>query len=600
MFGAFAKDKPKPAAPSHPAERPVAGATVQTPSNGRLEQLRQPILTRIEEIPSHSQVLSLPNGPVGLRAADLKVVAILDIGRGRAALLWSGKPEDIDTRDAARSRAKGAGYDVVSVAVASAEVIAFCHDQETQKTLAEEQKTDELETSEATDEFDQILVQALELKATDIHLCPDERTAMVRLRVNGDLRDLRPMIRSKMDAMIRAMYIQTEEESRSGSSNFNNDEYLGASLVRTVTVGQTARTVKMRWASGPGVGRGHDVVLRVLAKEGGLRKLASLGWRKEQVEALQHALRSPEGIVLLVGVTGSGKSTTIASSAYEWLQRYGGRRSLRTIEDPVEIIIPGARHMSIPSSGNEEDLHNSGFGRGLRSILRMDPDGIFVGEIRDKITADLTLQAQQTGHKVFATLHASSPFEAYARLIRLGLDRRDLLGDSSINMIAYQRLVPILCTECSSTYEQARDSIPESVRDEIEDTFAANLQNLRVRGPGCHACGTPRVKGDGAVGRQALVHVLIPDANFRHLMSEGHDMLAEAYWRGGLSEKHGPIHTITLHDSAKSLVRGGMLCPLDATKALGSIIDPWSPADAARWYKNHSVAMTPQTTTNGR
>lgn len=598
MFGTFAKDKPKATAPSPAAERPVA-PSMQTQSV-RSEPPRQTVLTRVEEIPSHTQVLSLPNGPVGLRTADLKVVAILEIGKGKAALLWTGKSEDIDTRDAARSRAKASSFDVISVIVASPDVIAFCHDQETQVNLAEAQKTDELETSEATDEFDQLLIQALELKATDIHLCPDERTAMVRLRVNGDLRDLRPMIRSRMDAMIRAMYIQTEEESRSGSSNFNNDEYLGASLVRTVTVGQTARTVKMRWASGPGVGRGHDVVLRVLSKEGGLRKLASLGWRKEQVDALQNALRTPEGIVLLVGVTGSGKSTTIASSAYEWLQRYGGRRSLRTIEDPVEIIIPGARHMSIPSSGDETDLHNSGFGRGLRSILRMDPDGIFVGEIRDKITADLTLQAQQTGHKVFATLHAASPFEAYARLIRLGLDRRDLLGESSINMIAYQRLVPILCNECSSPYDQVKDTIPESVREEIEDTFSANLHHLRIRGPGCHACGTPRMKGDGAIGRQALVHVLVPDANFRHLMSEGHDMLAENYWRGGLSEKHGPVHTITLHDSAKTLVRAGMLCPLDATAALGSLVDSWTPAEAARWYNQHSGNLTPQKGAHGR
>lgn len=599
MFGILAKKKPKAASPTQEARRDPTEPTM-TPPQTRSDMPRQPMLTLVEEIPPHTQVLSISNGPVGLRTADMKVVAILEIGKGKAALLWTGNPEDVDTRDAARSRAKSAGFEVISISSASADVIAFCHDQETQTSIAEEQKTDELETSEATDEFDNILTQALELKATDIHFCPDERTATVRLRVNGDLRDLRPMIRSKMDAMIRAMYTQTEEESRSGSVNFKADDYLGASLVRTIQIGRAVRTVKMRWASGPGVGSGHDVVLRILAKEAGLRKLTTLGWRKEQVEALQHALRLPEGIILLVGVTGSGKSTTIASSAYEWLQRYSGKRSLRTIEDPVEIIIPGARHMSIPSSGEEEELHNSDFGRGLRSILRMDPDGIFVGEVRDKITADLIMQAQQTGHKVFATLHAPSPFEAYSRLIRLGVEKRDLLGESAINMIAYQRLVPILCSECSSPWDQATETVPEGVRQEIEDTFAANLQNIRVRGPGCHACGTTKLKGDGAIGRQALVHVLIPDANFRHLMSEGHEMLAEAYWRGGLSEKHGGVHTITLHDSAKQLIRAGMVCPLDATKALGSVIDPRPPAEEARWYNKHSGEVTPHKANHGR
>jgi len=469
-----------------------------------------------------------------------------------------------------------------------------------QTTIAQEQRTDELETSEATQEFDEILAQAIALKATDIHICPEDRTGMIRLRVNGDLRDLRPMVRSKLDAMIRAMYIQTEEDSRSGSTNFNADEYLGGALTRTVSVSGAARTVKMRWASGPGGNKGHDVVLRILAKEGGLRKLSSLGWRKEQIEALHAALRIQEGVILLCGITGSGKSTTVASSAYEWLQRYGGRRSLRTVEDPVEIIIPGARHMSVPSSGGEEKLERSGFGQALRSILRMDPDGIFVGEIRDKVTAELTIQAQQTGHKVFATLHASSPFEAYSRLVRLGVNKRDLIGESSINLIAYQRLVPILCSHCSRSWEEAHQEIPEVIKEEIIDTFGANLQNLRFRGSGCHSCGTAQVKGDGAVGRQALVHLLIPDANFRHLMAEDHEMLAENYWRGGLSERYGKVHEITMHDSARALVRAGMLCPLDANHALGSIIDRFTPGDAARWYHQHAPGVTGTKSSHGR
>lgn len=590
MFGILAKDKPKPPAPAMVEEQKRELSTMQANAI-RPEAQRQIMLTRISEIPDHTKVLSLANGAVGLRTADMKVVTVLEVGRNKAAILWSGKSVDAEARDAAKSRARNAGFEVISVTPAAPDVIAFCHDAEMQTTITQDNRTDELETSEATQEFDEILSQAIALKATDIHLCPDDRAGMVRLRVNGDLRDLRPMIRSRMDAMIRAMYIQTDEESRSGSTNFNSDEYLGGSMTRTVSVSGTARSVKMRWASGPGVNKGHDVVIRILAKEGGLRKLSTLGWRKEQIDALNEALRIPEGIILLCGVTGSGKSTTIASSAYEWLQRYGGRRSLRTIEDPVEIIIPGARHMSIPSSGEDEDLHTSGFGRGLRSILRMDPDGIFVGEIRDRITADLTIQAQQTGHKVFATLHASSPFEAYARLNRLGVDRRDLIGESSINMIAYQRLVPILCTECSKTWEQMKDDVQDVVREEISSAFSANLQNLRFRGDGCNSCGTTRMKGDGAVGRQALVHILIPDANFRHLMAEGHDMLAENYWRGGLSERHGKVHQITMHDSARALIRAGMLCPLDAGRSLGSIIDSFTPTDAARWYHANNQTM---------
>jgi len=578
MFGIM-KDKPTiPQQPQAAAREPEPAKTAGPLYEG------VSMIRRAEDIPSHTSCLSVLGGLVKLSTADRKIVAVLEVAKNKAIVLWTGVPEDKQARDSAQSRARNAGIDVVEFCAATKEIIAFCHDREAQAGLDGPGRTDDLEVSEATTQFDLILMEAFRMKATDIHVLIDERSALVRFRINGWLRDFRPMLRANAESMLRAMYTQCDEGSRSGSANFDMGTFLDASLTRLISIEARACEVKMRWASGPSVGGGHDLVLRILARESGIRPLKTLGWRKEQVEAMNDALKRPEGIILVVGVTGSGKSTTLAASAYEWLERYHGKRSLRTIEDPVEILIPGARHMPVNSTGEEEALSGSGFGRALRAALRMDPDGIYIGEVRDEVTAELTMQAQKTGHKVFGTLHASSSFEAYSRLEDLGLLRKKLMTESAVNLIAYQRLIPIICNHCSIPYAEAKDTIPQHVRDIVEDDFSSHLEEIRFRGKGCKHCGIGSSNGDGAIGRQALVHLLIPDATFRHLMTEGHDMLAEAYWRGGISQKNGKIHGMTLHDSARALIRAGSVCPVDVDMELGGLREEMPPHEARAWY----------------
>ncbi len=517
-----------------------------------------PPIESAEQIPPYSENLCRPGGQIRLRDEDAKLVALLEVAHRQVLVLWAGSPSERRALVAAQARASTLGYRIMSVRNATIEVIALCSEE--QAAHGE----DSLESTDATRMFDEWLARAVAMKASDLHIMLMRTHAMVRVRVDGELVNLAQVRTGVAESVARAMYTQAEVDSRRGQPSFNNDEFQDAAISRTISVGGKVEELKLRWASGPVWPDAFDVSIRILniGQETRERTLEKLGFNASQQAALGDALKDPAGVILLCGRTGDGKSTTLATLADMWGARTGGTRLMRTIEDPPEYLIKVARQMPVSRTGGEGGA--TGFHRALRAAMRMDPDSILVGEVRDEITADLLQQVIQTGHKAFATVHAGSPFTALWRLEELGIKRARLVDEGFINAIVHQTLVPVLCRHCARPMSDA--NVPPDLHEQLAAALdSEQLAAVRVRGPACEHCH------NGVSGRRAIAEILLPDTRMRVLLRKGEDMEAIDYWRSGTMPLHGDVQARSLTAQAMELIGSGLVSPLDAELIVGRL-----------------------------
>jgi type IV pilus assembly protein PilB len=257
---------------------------------------------------------------------------------------------------------------------------------------------------------------------------------------------------------------------------------------------------------------GEQIVLRILNRPGGRLGLTELGMSQDAEERFARAIRQPYGAVLAVGPTGSGKTTTLYA-ALDVLNEH--ERVLMTIEDPVEYQMPGVNQVEVNFKSGLT------FARGLRTILRSDPDVLLVGEIRDEETARIAIQAAMTGHLVLTTLHTHNAASSIARLADMGAEP-SLLA-TSINCIVAQRLARRLCQNCREAYEPNDSELAElGIVDSGRDT-------ILYRAIGCPTCG-----GTGFAGRVALYEVMPVHGRMRRLIETGStdEIFAEAVAEG--------------------------------------------------------------------
>ena len=262
--------------------------------------------------------------------------------------------------------------------------------------------------------LDEIINKAIELNASDIHLEPREKFLKVRYRVDGLLQDGNIIQKSKQAALISRVKVMVNldiAESRlpqDGRTNYQSVD-LRVSTIPTL--------------------HGEKSVIRVLRREHAHLKLAALGMEAEELDLYKKMLAKKNGIVLVTGPTGSGKTTTL----YATLTTLNDKEvNIITIEDPVEYQLPGINQIQVNSKSGLT------FARGLRSILRQDPDIIMIGEIRDLETAKIAVQAALTGHLVLATLHTNDAPSAVTRLVEMGIDK--YLVEASVIGVIAQRL----------------------------------------------------------------------------------------------------------------------------------------------------------------
>ncbi|HIG43641.1 MAG: type II secretion system ATPase GspE [bacterium] len=332
-----------------------------------------------------------------------------------------------------------------------------------------------------------LLTEAVKVDASDIHVETYETRLVVRFRVDGVLREvvsprraLAPLLVSRIKVMAK-LDIAEKRLPQDGR----------------ISVRVAGKEVDVRVSTIP-ASNGERVVMRLLDKQEGRRDLTNMGMAATDVVAMQTLIKKPHGIILVTGPTGSGKSTTL----YACLDQLNDRtRNILTVEDPIEYDVEGIGQTQVNAKADMT------FARGLRAILRQDPDVVMVGEIRDFETADISVQASLTGHLVLSTIHTNTAVGALTRLENMGVQPY-LLSNSIIGLVA-QRLVRILCSDCRESFTVGKY---ECDFLKIDRTNPPTI----YREVGCDKCAN-----EGYRGRQGIYEVVTIDDQLRQMIHNG-------------------------------------------------------------------------------
>ncbi|MBW3539481.1 MAG: GspE/PulE family protein [Planctomycetes bacterium] len=367
-----------------------------------------------------------------------------------------------------------------------------------------------------------MLVSARDSGASDVHLIPAEDRLAMHWRIDGVLhevasfpRRLSAHIVSRLKVLAELLTYKTDvpQEGRIRTGD--------ASIETRVSTFPTLY--------------GEKAVVRLFVGSGSFRRLDDLGLPDEALGSLRELLAETGGALVASGPAGSGKTTTLYAALRELAERSPVRRSLVTLEDPIEAVVEGAAQSQVrPAAGFDYET-------GLKSLLRQDPDVIMVGEIRDRPTAELVFGASLTGHLVLTTFHAGSAAEAVGRLLDMGLEAYQLR--SGLLAVLNQRLVRRLCA-CAESSERPEDRL--------------GLDVDRVRLPvGCHECG-----GTGYRGRLLLAEMLVPGKLESPAVVSAGDT-------AGIEQRAIQAGMVPRHDRGRAAVAAGLTSPAEVRRVFG-------------------------------
>jgi len=350
----------------------------------------------------------------------------------------------------------------------------------------------------------EMVYEAIQMRATDIHMEPTREDMMVRFRIDGILHPTPPFSRHMGDSVLNIfkvianLDITEKRKPQDGSFSAKVE----------------GRDVDFRVATSGSV-VGEKMVMRILDKERTIASLTQLGMREKMRDVIHDLVGQPHGLFIVCGPTGAGKSTTLYACLSE-IDRY--QRNVITVENPVEYTIENVTQIEVnPKAGKT-------FAGELRSILRQDPDVIYIGEIRDQETAEIACQAAQTGHMVFTTLHANDTVTAIGRLIDLGV--QPFMIASALSAVLGQRLVRILCPQCKVRYKPNPDMLRKAnlPADKIKFFFRPPETPEDEDGEApdkCEHCG-----GTGYFGRTGVFELLVVSDRLRDMVRENPNLNA--------------------------------------------------------------------------
>ncbi|MFT3847548.1 MAG: ATPase, T2SS/T4P/T4SS family [Propionivibrio sp.] len=334
--------------------------------------------------------------------------------------------------------------------------------------------------------IDSILTDAVKRESSDVHFEPETGFLRIRYRIDGMLRQIRSLHQSYWPAMavrIKVMSGMNIAETRAPQDG-------------RITLNMRGRQIDFRVSAQPTI-HGENIVLRILDRQKGLVPLEGLSLTEKHLDQLKLMIARPEGIILVTGPTGSGKTTTL----YSILNHINSEGlNIMTLEDPVEYPMTLVRQTSVADSAKLD------FANGIRSMMRQDPDVILVGEIRDADTADMSLRAAMTGHQVYSTLHTNSAIGAIPRLLDIGI-LPDIMAGNIIGIIA-QRLVRRLCPHCKTPYQA------ESHEARLLGGHPDAPRPIIFRPCGCERCDF-----QGYRGRLAIMELLRMNSDLDELVA---------------------------------------------------------------------------------
>lgn len=333
-----------------------------------------------------------------------------------------------------------------------------------------------------------LLTEAVKGGMSDLHFEPEENFVRLRYRLDGAMFTAKILHKKHWNGISQRIKIMC---------HMNIADKINAQDGRlSLRVG--GREVDFRVSALPTV-HGENIVLRVLDKSASIMPLDGLGFSAENMEKIKSAQKKPEGIIIVTGPTGSGKTTSL----YSMLNEINDVEvNIQTMEDPVEYSLPMIRQTHV-----KEGILD--FADGIRALMRQDPDIIFIGEVRDPVTAEMALKAAMTGHQVYTTLHTNDSFGAIPRLLDLGLKPGMIAG--AIVAVFAQRLTRRLCTQCKEAYTATQAECVEYLGVDPADPPTI----YRARKGGCQAC-----MGKGYKGRVAVAEILLFDGDMDELLAE--------------------------------------------------------------------------------
>jgi len=375
--------------------------------------------------------------------------------------------------------------------------------QEQAQQVIEIDETKEQKDSPAIKLVNLIIAQSVKDGASDIHFEPEEKQLNIRARVDGVLYEIKPFppknLESAIISRIKIMCGMNIAEKR-----LPQDGRIKAKVA--------GKNVDMRVSSFPTI-YGENIVIRILDRSNVLMNMNQLGLEETILNVLKEVVESPNGVVLVTGPTGSGKTSTL----YSFLATINSKdRNVLTMEDPVEYRLAGVRQSQVDAKAGLT------FAVGLRSIVRQDPDVILIGEIRDLETAEIAIQSALTGHLVFSTLHTNDAPSAATRLIDMGVE--PFLISSSLKCVVAQRLVRVLCPKCKESYTPTSELLEKL-------GFSSVSSYTFFREKGCDNC-----KNTGFKGRIGIFEIMMANDEIKEMIvrKESANQLMKAAVRSGM------------------------------------------------------------------
>lgn len=521
------------------------------------------------ELPQNYEIISKP-GSVAYDESMMQKIIVLDVGVNETnkvcwVLIVSDKKDTVHTLQYINKLTKNHQYKIAKKDLIDKGLLDFLYNKEDQSGKVNE------ETSEYIQYIDNLLDLSLREKVSDIHIEKREDKGYIKMRKHGDLNTLRELSPAFTRDMCSVMYNVLAEDK---DVVFNETSYQSCAINRVIG----NQEVKLRYQSLPVYPGGFDIVLRVLpiGKDESFTPLSELGYTPNQISVLTDIVAKPVGGLIIAGTTGSGKSTTLKNLIMHIHKEGDYKDKIFTIEDPPEYRIPRVSQIPVIRRKDDDYSKKSPFEAPLTACMRADPDILMIGEVRDKVTGDGLKKAIQSGHQVLTTIHAGSALAIIERLLDFGLDRGVLGSNEFLNGLLYQKLLPLLCPECSLPFNEliANSNVKESdmfLYNRLLSVLDIEKDVIKVRNP--HPENCPKCKGMGITGRTVCAEIVMPDFGLLEYFSKGDNIGALRYWRDlSDGDKNSTDMTgKTAMEHALLKMRQGLISPHDIEKSFGLI-----------------------------
>lgn len=519
-------------------------------------------ITDDSQLPA-GKLCSAPGDELALPEKARKELLAWDVSNNNQKIIWI-----LSTKATFQSlnfmqlikNAEKLGYKIVKKGIIDSAVLNMLYDR--RSNLDSQKATGDDSIVVAL--FEVILSDALAENISDIHIEVRPTSSLIRMRKNGEMMTYKPDQRLTYAEGNNLCSVMYNVLANTKSVAFDPRECQQAAVNYSIN----GQELKLRYQSVPAYPDGYDVVLRVLpiGRSEDFVPLQKLGYTEQQVMELTNISARPVGSLIIAGVTGSGKSTTLKNLLMYVNASSGFKLKIYSIEDPPEYNIAKITQIPVVIPKDFDPTKMSPFEKPIKACMRGDPDIIMIGEVRDKTTGDLTKKAVQSGHQVLTTVHATSALGIIDRFQDFGLSKAVLGSPDFLTGLLYQKLLPVVCPHCSIEFSKLIESEGVTVRDvdlysRLTKIVDPSKYPIRTRSAdGCEHC-----KFMGIKGRSVTAEVIMIDLTMMELISEGKTIELMKYWRG-LSDRDPSSENMrgkTCMEHGFQKVLKGLVCPHD-------------------------------------